>query len=75
MSEFSRAELEWRCERLLADGQQVTARVEQLLARAEPMEAGQFDRALARLRLDEEKIHSQLEQTMQELQRLDSELA
>jgi hypothetical protein len=70
MSDLTRTELEQRCQRLLADGQQVTAKVESLLQRSEPMEGSQFDRALARYRREEEEIHRQLEQAMTELQAL-----
>lgn len=67
-----RQELEQRCHDLMAEGAQVTARIEQLLQRAEPMEAGQFDRALERLKREEAEIHRRLEQAMQDLQSLDS---
>jgi hypothetical protein len=56
---------------LLADGQQVTTRIEQLLQGSVPMEPGQFDRTLKRLRRDGDDIHRQLEQAMAELQALD----
>lgn len=71
MAEPDRDELEERCERLLEDGQQVTARIEQLLQTPGYPEAGGFDTALERLRREQENIHSQLEQVLQQLQHLD----
>lgn len=71
MAKLNRVELEKRCQSLLADGQQVTTRIEQLLQGSEPMETGQFDRKLKRLRRDGDEIHRQLEQAMAELQALD----
>ena len=66
-----RQELEQRCHDLMSEGHEVTSRIEQLLQRAEPMEANQFDRALERLKKQEAEIHGRLEQAMAELQSLD----
>ncbi len=61
-------ELEGLCLRLLADGQQVTTRIEQLLQGH--TEGEQFDRQLERLHREQDEIHSKLELTMQQLKAL-----
>ncbi len=71
MAKSTRGELENLCQRLLADGQQVTTRIEQLLQRAEPLQDGQFDRELERLRRSSEEIHRQLEKAFDDLRALD----
>ncbi len=64
-------EIEERCARLLEDGRQVTTRIEQLLQTPGQREADGFDAALERLRREQEKIHAQLEQVLQQMQERD----
>ena len=66
----TRGELVERCNSLLADGQQVTARIEQLLQNA-PRDGDEFDRQLKRLQREHETIHSRLERVMEQLQALE----
>lgn len=71
MSQLTRAELEQRCADLMTEGQLLTSRIEQLLQRAKPMEAAQFDRSLARLRQESDENHRHLEEAMEALMALD----
>lgn len=74
MHNLSRTQLEQRCHDLMAEGLQVTSKIEGLLQRPEPMEGAHFDRELERLRLEETEIHRKLELTLQDLQALDEAL-
>jgi hypothetical protein len=71
MTDFTRTELESRCQQLLLEGQQVTSRIEGLLQQPGGLESDRFDRELAGLRQQQEKIHQQLEQAMERLSQLD----
>lgn len=70
MAGLDRDELEERCTRLLSQGQQVTARIEQLVQDSH-RDGAHFDRELERLRREQHQIHGHLELAMKQLQALD----